>query len=104
MAKLFIGYVAVLHFLLLSIHLHFAHYRGLAWHTDDQALSQKFSEFGQVLEAVKDPTMLDEMALTDFRLSSKTATLEGVFATWNASFLAAPTIFPDIPRSAVCYQ
>jgi len=26
--------------------------RGLAWHTDDQALRQKFEEFGQVEEAV----------------------------------------------------
>ncbi|KAF1839953.1 uncharacterized protein K460DRAFT_371917 [Cucurbitaria berberidis CBS 394.84] len=27
-------------------------HRGLAWHTDDQALRQKFEEFGQVEEAV----------------------------------------------------
>jgi hypothetical protein len=28
--------------------------RGLAWHTDDQALRQKFEEFGAVEEAVSD--------------------------------------------------
>ena len=33
--------------------------RGLAWHTDDQALRQKFEEFGQVEEAVSD-TLLDD--------------------------------------------
>jgi hypothetical protein len=29
-------------------------YRGLAWHTDDGTLRQKFEEFGQVEEAVSD--------------------------------------------------
>ena len=28
--------------------------RGLAWHTDDGTLRQKFEEFGQVEEAVSD--------------------------------------------------
>jgi len=28
---------------------------GLAWHTDDGTLRQKFEEFGQVEEAVSDP-------------------------------------------------
>ena len=52
-------------------------HRGLSWHTTDETLREKFSEFGQVDEAVSDA--LELLAITDmllilliFRSSSRT--------------------------------
>jgi hypothetical protein len=56
MSKLFIGEVRSIPTVRASLTLH----RGLAWHTDDQALRQKFEEFGQVEEAVS-YSLLDEL-------------------------------------------
>ena len=47
------------------------HNRGLAWHTDDQALRQKFEEFGQVEEAVSDMSFGYSPAKTSRSLTSR---------------------------------
>ena len=52
MSKLFIGFVNVLPLVQLHETNHFGHCRGLAWHTEDATLRQKFEEFGPVEEAV----------------------------------------------------
>ena len=51
MSKLFIGYVDHLDRQGNRVES-LSYHSGLAWHTDDQALRQKFEEFGQVEEAV----------------------------------------------------
>lgn len=56
MSKLFIGYVITMRSLMRSRSLEANEiFSGLAWHTDDDTLRAKFSEFGAVVEAVRFP-------------------------------------------------
>ena len=54
MSKLFVGYVVDnLPLPLVTVRIVDNFVSGLAWHTTDESLKDKFSEFGEVEEAVK---------------------------------------------------